>query len=40
MKELHQDELDNINGGILPLVLAIVAADVGLISAMKSAGYW
>ncbi len=40
MQELKSFELEQINGGAFPLILAVIAADVGLISAMKGAGYW
>jgi len=40
MKELNVNEIEQVNGGLLPLVLGIVAADVGLIGAMVGAGYW
>ncbi|QJR82401.1 class IIb bacteriocin, lactobin A/cerein 7B family [Alteromonas pelagimontana] len=40
MQELTLQELETVNGGILPLILGIAAADMGLISAMYGAGYW
>jgi lactobin A/cerein 7B family class IIb bacteriocin len=40
MSELNVNEIEQISGGILPLVVAIVMADLGLIGAMKGAGYW
>ncbi len=40
MQELSMDEMNQINGGVLPLIVAIVAADAALISGMIGAGYW
>jgi lactobin A/cerein 7B family class IIb bacteriocin len=40
MCELSMNEVQEVNGGILPLIVAIVVADAGLIGGMISAGYW
>lgn len=40
MYELNLNEIEQVDGAILPLVVAIVAADFALISAMQSRGYW
>lgn len=40
MYELNANQIAHVNGGILPLVVAIVAADAALISGMIGAGYW
>ncbi|WP_395344680.1 class IIb bacteriocin, lactobin A/cerein 7B family [Ningiella sp. W23] len=40
MQQLNTQELESVNGGVLPLIMAVVAADVGLAAAMYGAGYW
>ncbi|MEG3765775.1 class IIb bacteriocin, lactobin A/cerein 7B family [Alteromonas sp. 14N.309.X.WAT.G.H12] len=40
MYELNPNECVQVNGGIIPLVLAVVAADISLIGSMVGAGYW
>jgi len=40
MRELSVNEAEQVDGGVLPLVIGVVMADVGLIAAMKGAGYW
>lgn len=40
MRELNSSEIQEVNGGIFPLLLAVVACDLGLIGAMYKAGLW
>lgn len=40
MRELNVNEIEQVNGGILPFIAAIIIADTGLIGAMISKGYW
>lgn len=40
MRELNVVEIEQVDGAILPVVVAIVVADVGLIGTMVSSGYW
>ncbi len=40
MVELNCCEVERVSAGVLPLILATLVADVGLIAAMKGAGYW
>lgn len=37
MKELNFEEVQNVNGGIVPFIVAVVAIDLGLIASMKLA---
>jgi len=34
MRELGANEIQEVNGGIIPFIVAVVAIDVGLISTM------
>ncbi|MBL4832046.1 MAG: class IIb bacteriocin, lactobin A/cerein 7B family [Aliivibrio sp.] len=34
MRELNTCEIEEVNGGIIPLIIAIVSIDVGLIASM------
>ena len=40
MRELSVNEVEQVDGAILPVVVGIVVADAGLIAAMVGAGYW
>ena len=40
MRELSVNEVEQVDGAILPFVAAVVAVDAGLIAAMIGAGYW
>ena len=40
MRELNVNETAQVDGGVLPLVIGVALADIGLIAAMKGAGYW
>ena len=34
MRELSVKEIENVNGGIIPFIVAVVSVDVGLIASM------
>lgn len=40
MRELNVNEIEQVNGGILPLIIAVVIADASLIGIMVSSGLW
>ncbi|WP_371194099.1 class IIb bacteriocin, lactobin A/cerein 7B family [Glaciecola sp. SC05] len=34
MKELNMTEVQDVNGGVVPFIVGVIAIDVGLIAAM------
>ena len=40
MRELNVNEINEVSGGVLPLVVAVIIADVGLIGVMIGSGLW